>query len=94
MVRLADRLLTARGLCRYHDADIAIPDSDGMQKALIIIGLCILLLGLAWPWLGQLPFGRLPGDLVIERENFRFYLPLTTMVIVSVLVSIAFWLFR
>lgn len=65
-----------------------------MQKALIIIGLFILLLGFAWPWLGQLPFGRLPGDLVIERESFHFYLPITSMVIVSVLISIAFWLFR
>jgi len=65
-----------------------------MQKVLIIVGIVILLLGLAWPWLGSLPFGRLPGDLVIERENFRFYLPLTTMIVVSVLLSLIFWFFR
>jgi hypothetical protein len=65
-----------------------------MQKLLIVIGLVIVVVGVAWPWLGQLPIGRLPGDLVIERENFRFYLPITTMVIVSLLASIAFWLFR
>ncbi len=65
-----------------------------MQKVLIIAGIAILLLGFAWPWIGSLPFGRLPGDLVIERENFRFYLPLTTMIVVSVLVSLALWFFR
>jgi len=65
-----------------------------VQKVLIIAGIAILLLGLAWPWIGSLPFGRLPGDLVIERENFRFYLPLTTMIVVSVLVSLALWFFR
>ena len=65
-----------------------------MQKILIILGLAILLLGLAWPWLGSLPFGRLPGDLVIERENFRFYFPLTTMILISVLLSLIFWFFR
>ena len=65
-----------------------------MQKVLIILGLAILVLGLAWPWLGQLPLGRLPGDFVIERENFRFYFPLTTMIIISALVSLVFWFMR
>jgi hypothetical protein len=65
-----------------------------MQKILIIVGVAILLLGLAWPWLGYLPFGRLPGDLVIERDNFRLYIPLTTMLLISVLISLAIWLFR
>jgi len=65
-----------------------------MQKALIVLGIAILSLGLAWPWLGSLPFGRLPGDFVIERENFRFYFPMTTMIVISVLVSLAFWFFR
>ena len=65
-----------------------------MQKMLIIIGLLVVAVGLAWPWLGSMPFGRLPGDIVIERENFTFYLPITTMVIVSLLVSLAIWFFR
>ncbi len=65
-----------------------------MQKVLITVGLAILMLGLAWPWLGWLPFGRLPGDLVIERDNFRLYLPLTTMIVVSLLISLAIWFFR
>lgn len=65
-----------------------------MSRTLIIIGAVILVAGLLWPWLSKLPLGRLPGDIVIERENFRFYFPITTMIIVSVVVSIILWLFR
>ena len=65
-----------------------------MQKTLIILGLALLAAGLAWPWLGSLPFGRLPGDIVIERENFRLYLPITTMVLVSVVLSAVIWFVR
>ena len=65
-----------------------------MQKILIALGLLLVVVGLLWPWLGSLPLGRLPGDIVIERENFRFYLPVTTMVIASVVLSLLFWLFR
>lgn len=63
-----------------------------MQKLLIALGLILILAGLAWPWLSSL--GRLPGDVVIERENFRFYFPLGTMIVVSVLLSLLLWLFR
>ncbi len=65
-----------------------------MQKTLVILGLLLVIIGLAWPWLGKLPLGRLPGDIVINRDNFRFYFPLTTMIIISVLLSLVFWLFR
>jgi hypothetical protein len=65
-----------------------------MQKTLVILGITLVLIGLAWPWLGKLPLGRLPGDIVVNRDNFRFYFPLTTMIIVSVLLSLIFWLFR
>jgi len=65
-----------------------------MQKTLIVIGLVLLVIGLAWPWLSALPFGRLPGDIVIERENFRFYFPITSMLIVSVLISLIVWFWR
>ena len=65
-----------------------------MQKTLVILGLTLVLIGLAWPWLGKLPLGRLPGDIVVNRENFRFYFPLTTMIIISVLLSLIFWLLR
>ena len=65
-----------------------------MQRLLILLGIVLLALGLLWPWIGKLPFGRLPGDLVIERENFRFYFPLTTMLIISALITVVLWLFR
>lgn len=65
-----------------------------MNRTLIIIGVVIVAVGLLWPWLSKLPLGRLPGDIVVERENFRFYFPITTMIIVSVVVSIIVWLFR
>jgi hypothetical protein len=65
-----------------------------VQKALVILGLLLVVAGLAWPWLGKLPFGRLPGDIVINRENFRIYIPLATMIIVSILLSLIFWFLR
>jgi len=65
-----------------------------MQRALIVIGIVVLAAGLLWPWLSQLPLGRLPGDLVIERPNFRMYVPITTMILVSVVISVLLWIFR
>lgn len=65
-----------------------------MQKILIVLGLAILLAGLTWPWLSTLPIGRLPGDIAVERENIRVYFPLTTMVILSIIVSVVAWLLR
>ena len=65
-----------------------------MQKALIVAGLTIPVIGLLWPWLSKLPLGRLPGDIVVEREGFRFYLPLTTGILLSLVVSLVIWLFR
>ena len=65
-----------------------------MQKALIVVGIAIVLLGLAWPWLGNLPFGRLPGDIVVRRENFTLYLPITTMIVVSLVLSVLVWILR
>jgi hypothetical protein len=65
-----------------------------MQKALIVAGLTVLVIGLLWPWLSKLPIGRLPGDIVVEREGFRFYLPLTTGILLSLIASLVIWLFR
>ncbi len=65
-----------------------------MQKILITTGAIILLIGLLWPWIGKLPFGQLPGDIVINRPNFKFYFPITTMIIVSLVVSLILRLFR
>ena len=65
-----------------------------MKKALIAAGLTILVVGLLWPCLSKFPLGRLPGDIVVEREGFRFYLPLTTGILLSLIVSLLIWLFR
>jgi hypothetical protein len=65
-----------------------------MQRVLIALGIVILLAGLLWPWLGKLPLGRLPGDIVVDRPGFRLYVPLMTMVIASAVLSLILWLFR
>jgi Protein of unknown function (DUF2905) len=65
-----------------------------MSRFLIVLGLVILALGLLWPLLGRLGLGRLPGDIVIQRGNLSFYVPLVTCVIISVLLSVVFWLFN
>jgi hypothetical protein len=65
-----------------------------MQRILIVVGLLVLAAGLAWPWLSKLPFGRLPGDFSVERENFSFYFPLATSIVVSIVISVLIWLFR
>ncbi|WP_333844418.1 DUF2905 domain-containing protein [Pelomicrobium sp.] len=65
-----------------------------MGRWLIIIGLVLILIGLAWPWLSKLGLGRLPGDIHIEREGFSFYFPITTSIIVSLVLTLLFWIFR
>jgi hypothetical protein len=65
-----------------------------MRRTLIVVGLLVLAVGLAWPLLSKLPFGRLPGDIVVDRPGFRFFAPLTTMLVVSAVLSLVLWLFR
>ena len=65
-----------------------------MRKALITIGIVLILAGLFWPWLEKLPLGKLPGDIIIDKPGFRFYLPITTMIIISLVISVILWLFR
>lgn len=64
-------------------------------KVLIIAGLILLGAGLLFTFGGKIPFlGKLPGDIRIERENFSFYFPLGTCILLSVLLSLILWLFR
>ena len=65
-----------------------------MQRALIVIGAVIVLAGLGWPWISKLGLGRLPGDIRVETEHGFFYFPLTTCIIISVVVSVVLWLLR
>jgi len=61
---------------------------------LIAFGLLLVIAGLAWPWLSKLGLFRLPGDIVIERDGFRFYFPITSMVLISLVLSLIVWLLR
>ena len=63
-----------------------------MARFLIVLGLAILVIGLLWPYLGKLGLGRLPGDIVIERENGTIYVPLVTCLLLSLLLSLVFWI--
>lgn len=65
-----------------------------VQRIFIAIGILFVVAGLAWPWLSKLPLGRLPGDIIVDRPGVKFFFPLTTMIIVSVVVSLLLWLFR
>jgi hypothetical protein len=64
-----------------------------MARTLIIIGLVIVAIGVLWPWLAKLGLGRLPGDIVVERGNTSFYVPIVTCVLISVALSLVLWLF-
>jgi Protein of unknown function (DUF2905) len=65
---------------------------QSMVRWLVAIGLVLVVLGLLWPWLSNLGLGRLPGDIVIEHGNFRFYFPLVTCLIISIVLSLFLWL--
>ena len=65
-----------------------------MQRVLILLGIVLVVVGLTWPWLQKLGLFRLPGDIVIERENYRLYFPITSMIILSLVFSLLLWLFR
>ncbi len=64
------------------------------SRVLIILGVILILAGLAWPYLQKLGLGRLPGDIYVERDGFRFYFPITTGILISLLLTLFFWLFR
>ena len=65
-----------------------------MNRTLILLGASLLILGLGWSWFRHLPLFRLPGDIVIERPGVRFYFPITTMLLLSALLSLAAWSLR
>lgn len=65
-----------------------------MQRTLLIIGILLILIALTWPWLKHLPLGRLPGDIVIERPDYKFFFPITTMILVSLVLSLIAMFFR
>jgi hypothetical protein len=62
-----------------------------VARFLIVLGLTILVIGLLWPYLSRIGLGRLPGDIVIERDNVTFYFPLVTCLLLSLLLSLVYW---
>lgn len=63
-----------------------------MERTLIIIGLAIAAVGILWPWLAKLGLGHLPGEIYIQSEHGSFYFPITTCILVSVVLSLVIWL--
>lgn len=62
-----------------------------VSRLLIIFGLVLVAVGILWPTIAKLGLGRLPGDIVIERENFRLYLPIGTSLLISAALSLVLW---
>jgi hypothetical protein len=65
-----------------------------MNRLLIALGCVLILAGLVWPWLRKLPLFHLPGDILIDRPGLKLFLPITTMLIVSAVLSILAWFMR
>jgi len=66
-----------------------------IAKILIVAGVLLIILGLVWQFGGRfLPLGKLPGDLLIKQGNFTFYFPVVTCILISVMISLLFYLFR
>jgi uncharacterized protein HemY len=67
----------------------------GFGKALIVLGLLVVVVGVFFSLGGKIPWlGRLPGDLMIEREGYTYYFPLTTCILISVIISLVLYFFR
>ena len=65
-----------------------------MNRFLVAVGTVLVVVGLLWPWLKRMHLFHLPGDIVIDRPGFKFYLPITTMLIASAVLSIVAWMMR
>jgi hypothetical protein len=72
------------------------PSLDPVAKILIGSGFALVILGIAWQmgWLQSFRLFRLPGDIAIEKENMKFYFPITTMILISAVLSLISWLLR
>jgi hypothetical protein len=67
---------------------------NDLGKMLLVMGLVVALVGVVLMLAGRVPgLGRLPGDIYVERGNWSFYFPLMTSIVVSVLLTLLFWLF-
>jgi len=68
---------------------------EGIGKSLIVIGLLLIVIGVAIAFGPRIPFiGKLPGDIYIKKDNFTFYFPLATSVLISLIITFVMYLFR
>ncbi|WP_207385871.1 DUF2905 domain-containing protein [Legionella bozemanae] len=65
-----------------------------IQKTLIITGIILLIIGIFWPFLKKIGLGKLPGDIIIQKNNFTFYFPITTCILISLIIMLIFWFFN
>ena len=79
---------------KHEESDTDRGSGFVMQKILIYIGLIIIVIGILWPFLKEIPIGRLPGDIVYRKGNFNFYFPIVTCLVVSLIVTIIFKFFK
>jgi hypothetical protein len=79
---------------RVSHARIPATRQLAMQRLLIVVGVVLVVVGLAWPWISKLGLGRLPGDIHIQRDGFDFYFPVTTGIVISLVISVVLWLLR
>jgi len=65
-----------------------------MSRFLLTLGLVLILASLLWPYIEKLGWGKFPGDIILQKENFTFYFPITTSIIVSIFATVLFWFFK
>jgi hypothetical protein len=71
------------------------PEFNPIAKTLIIVGSFLILVGLIWQFAGKaFPLGRLPGDIAVEKGNFKFYFPIVTCILLSLILSFIGYLIR
>ena len=75
----------------FDDADHPWSCAMSVSRLLIVFGLVLVALGLLWPIISRIGLGRLPGDIVVERENFSLYIPLATSLLISVVLNLVLW---
>jgi Protein of unknown function (DUF2905) len=90
--QVAHRNAAPKAICDHIVAECFWSGNRSMRQWLIAIGVVLVFIGVLWPWLTKLGLGRLPGDIIVEHGNLSFYFPIVTFVIISIVLSLIFWL--
>lgn len=65
-----------------------------MNRLLVGLGILVVFIGLTWRWIRRVPLFHLPGDIVVDRPGFKFFMPITSMIVISLVLSALAWLLR